>query len=246
MPSPGVQVCPFHSDEIIRPIRTASETAEYTYRCSRKNHPVTGPFEWPFVPEPERASSDTMSLGLDIDLPVAVRTAVEKAGREWVEYGLVEREYALAQPAAWNNIIARYDHTYFYDSAVVTRAELPYTGSMYLARTLGALSGRGALGHRSAPGTGRWAYNNPISYYGLPGGDPFSSLATWEESGVSMTDYMPESRPESKVIRKASAKTLAAKTAVKTATKTATKTASKSATKPAAKVAKAAEAATAG
>ncbi len=196
MPSPGVQVCPFHSDEIVRPVRTASETAEYTYRCGRKNHPVKGPFEWPFVPEPERASGDIMKLGLDVELPLAVAAAVAEVKPDWVEYGLVERAYALAHPNEWAKILVKFDHTEYHDADTTTRGDLPYTASMYLARTLGALSGTGRLGHRSFPGTGRWAYNNPISFYSLPGADPFGPVATWEDAGVKMVDYMPADRPK--------------------------------------------------
>ena len=196
MPSPGVQVCPFHSDEIVRPVRTASETAEYTYRCGRKNHPVSGPFEWPFVPEPERTSGDTLKLDLATSLPLAVAAATEEAGEAWVEYGLVERAYALANPKEWTKVLSKFDHTEYHDPDKLSRADLPYTASMYLARTLAALSGTGRLGHRSFPGTGRWAYNNPISFYGLPGADPFGPVATWDASGAKMADYMPADRPK--------------------------------------------------
>ena len=115
---------------------------------------------------------------------------------DWVEYGLVERAYALAHPVEWAKILVKFDHTEYHDGETTSRGDLPYTASMYLARTLGALSGTGRLGHRSFPGTGRWAYNNPISFYSLPGADPFGPVATWEEAGVKMSDYMPADRPK--------------------------------------------------
>ncbi len=194
MSPPDGQLCPVHSHEFIQPAFVGSETAEYTFTCTRTDHRPEGAYTWPFISEPPAAVGDGMDLGLAVELPAAVATATLEAGVTWVEYGLVERAYALAQPADWAKILARYDHTH-YHPADVTKTQLPYTASKYLARSLGGLGGAGELIHHVGPGTGRWSYNSKISYWALPPGADWDSRQTWEASGVQMDSYMPPARP---------------------------------------------------
>jgi len=77
MSKPKGQVCPFHADEWIKPEKCDSETAEYTFTCSRtKDHPTHGPYTWAYIAEPAGVVGDSLGLGLDIELPQAVTTAV--------------------------------------------------------------------------------------------------------------------------------------------------------------------------
>lgn len=190
MKSPDGQICPIHTDEFIKPVHVGSETADYMFTCHRHHDPEGGDFSWPFVPEPAGLDSDSLGLGLEIELPKAVSAAAASTAPAWVEYGLIERAYALANPEDWARVLDRYGHTH-YHPADATRAEFPYTASMYLARSLGALGRAGTLVHDVGPGTGRWAYNSKISYYALPPGGEWDSRQTWEASGFTMESYMP-------------------------------------------------------
>ncbi len=99
MSKPEGQVCPFHADEWIKPKMCDSETAEYTFTCSRtKDHPTHGPYTWAYIAEPAGVVGDSRGLGLDIELPQAVTTAVTARQQPWVEYGLIESAYAPWQP----------------------------------------------------------------------------------------------------------------------------------------------------
>src|SRR5690348_3232900 len=111
---PVGQGCPMHMDEFLQPQYVGSETVVWEYTCPlSKGHPGGGPFTWPYVPEPVSLPGDSLGLGLDIELPKAVKTACEEVGAPWVEYGLVERAYALADPDDWAMLLAKYSHTFY-------------------------------------------------------------------------------------------------------------------------------------
>lgn len=193
MPNPQGQICPFHPDEWIKPQKFDSETAEYTFTCPRENHPTPGPYTWAYITEPTGITGitgDSLGLGLDIELPKAVTTAVTTHQQPWVEYGLIESAYARANPEHWKLLLAKYDHTH-YQTDLTARQASTYTASKYLARSLGALGRQGALIHRFGKGTGRWSYNASISYYALPPGADWSDRRTWDGSGEQMETYMP-------------------------------------------------------
>jgi hypothetical protein len=196
MSKPGSAYCPMHVDEPIVPTAIDSETVDYLYTCPRTDgHGRPGTYSWPYVAPPAVSSTpDPMGLGLDLELPRAVSAASAENGGGFVEYGLVERAYALTNPEDWSGLLARYDHTHFYPEGA-NRAQLPYTASKYLARALGAIRRQGTLAYAQAPGTGRWKYNNPISHYAPAGTDDTAALASWAASGHAMNDYMPDQRP---------------------------------------------------
>jgi hypothetical protein len=188
---PEAQICPFHTDEFIVATYVGSETAEYEYTCPRQQHPSPGPFTWSFVSEPVGLAGDSLGLGLDIELPKAVEVATAAHGTVWVEYGLIEASYAQANPEDWATLLKKYSHTH-YCKTHADRQALTYTASKYLARSLGSLGRRGTLVHHNGPGTGRWDYNQPISYYSLQPSGPWDSRTTWQASTGQMADYMPE------------------------------------------------------
>jgi hypothetical protein len=192
--SPDPQICPMHADEFCRPVFEGSETADYTFTCSRSDHPVAGAFSWPYVAEPVGLAGDTLNLGLADTLPAAVRAALGGSGQTWVEYGCVEQAYGRANPEDWRRILAKYGHTH-YQPVDAKPADYPYTASKYLARSLSSLTRLGTIAHRFGPGTGRWAYNATISYYAFPPGDDWSARLTWAGTGLEMATYMPEARP---------------------------------------------------
>jgi len=191
---PDGQICPFHTDEFIAATYIGSETVEYEYTCPRQQHPTPGPFTWPFVPAPVKLPGDSLGLGLEIALPKAVKAATSAQGTTWVEYGLIEAAYAKANPQDWATLLKTYSHTH-YCATHAERQALSYTASKYLARSLGSLNKEGTLVCHKGPGTGRWDYDQPISYYSIPPGGDWDSRTTWQESRIEMTDYMPETKP---------------------------------------------------
>ncbi len=112
---------------------------------------------------------------------------VGQLGHRWVEYGVVERAYALAHPREFAILVDRYGHT-----AVAPKR---YTASAFLGRALGELSVKGDLAFRYGPATGRWDYNSRISWWCLPPEPEWSADGSWasvEATGVGM-DYVPGS-----------------------------------------------------
>jgi len=111
-----------------------------------------------------------------------------------VEYGLVERAYALARPDDWALLLKTYNHTH-YKTPETTRKTMPTTASARLGQALGAICRSGSLLYRRDKGTGRWSYNSDISYVALPAGAAdWDSRTTWAGSGLNMS-YMPSTQP---------------------------------------------------
>ncbi|MFD2081553.1 hypothetical protein SAMN05421678_106250 [Actinopolymorpha cephalotaxi] len=106
-------------------------------------------------------------LGLDVELPAALAAL----GEGWFEYGLVERSYAVRQPEAFARMVERWGHN------ALKRKQ--YTASAYIASVLALLAKSGAVVYRPAPGTGRWSYNNPISWWSLPPGAAWDQRTSW-------------------------------------------------------------------
>lgn len=101
---------------------------------------------------------------------------------QWVEYGVLERAYALANPKDWAFLVGRYGHT-----AIAAKR---YTVSAFLAATLGHLSRAGVVNFHSGPATGRWSYNGTISYWSLPPAPDWAKRLAWADSGHEV-DYLP-------------------------------------------------------
>jgi hypothetical protein len=194
MQAPDPAYCPMHAFDPIKPVFVGTETADYTFTCPSTDHPGGAPRTWAYVPERVGLAGDSLGLGLDVALPKAISSAVGEAGTVWVEYGLIERAYAIANPEDWMSLLRVYGHTE-YQPLDATIKDFPYTASKYLARSLGALGRRGDTAHEFGPGTGRWSYDQPISYYACTAGGDWDSRQTWEASGHAMTDYMPIERP---------------------------------------------------
>ena len=154
------QVCPFHADESIRGVNLTDGSVSYT--CERaRGHPGGRPWSWLVVPPPPTFSGVgglAEELGLESELPAALAAL----GDGWFEYGLVERSYAHRQPEGFARMVKEWSHTAI--------APKQYTATAYIARVLGRLGRAGVVAYRPAPGTGRWRYNDPISWWSLPPG----------------------------------------------------------------------------
>ena len=133
------QVCPFHGDEDILGIATGGQDGSLTFTCPRgSGHPQPGPHSWLYVPQPEGLpgiDGYAAELGLASELPAAIG---EYRGT-WIEYGVVERAYAMRCRDDFAAIVARYGH-----KAITPKR---YTASAFLAGVLGVLSlaGDGAV-----------------------------------------------------------------------------------------------------
>lgn len=175
------QSCPFHGDEDVQGVPT--EDGLYSFTCDRtRGHPAGKPFSWlhdPQVPAGPELTGLAEELGLAQELPAALASL----GKGWFEYGLIERAYAKRRPADFKQMVSRWGHT--------ALAPAHHTVSSYLAGTLGRLSTHGAVFYRPGKGTGRWSYNDRISYWSLDPEADWESRTTW----VSVIgDHDPESR----------------------------------------------------
>ena len=182
-----IQVCPFHAEEAVHGVALGDEARTESFTCSLNGHPKPGPWTWSWAPEPPTAdgvSGLAAELSLDFELP----TAIASYGRRWVEYGLVERAYAHAKPDDFAYLLSLYGHT---EQSDAKRPMPQYTVSAYLARTLGDLSRVGAVLFHQGPGTGRWKYNENISYWAVTPEPPWDERLTWESQGVEV-DYVSQ------------------------------------------------------
>ncbi len=176
------EVCPFHADEDVRGVLTAYGDGSLAFTCKRRGHPLDGPHSWMRVPAVEAGpggSGLAAELGLATELPAAVKTF---AGR-WVEYGLVERAYAMRRPADFARLVDRFGHTALKDKR--------NTASAFLARYLGSLAARGDVLYHDGSATGRWSYNSRISWWAVaPRPDWEDDRLSWAAAGCAV-DYVP-------------------------------------------------------
>lgn len=175
------QYCHFHADDDIAGVRLNGEGG-YTFTCERTTgHPTPGPHSWLQAPEPPDLpglSGLAEDLGLRSELPAAV---AQYPGR-WVEYGVVEAAYAEANPVDFAHLVERYGHT-----AIKAKS---YTASAFIAATLGRLSRSGEVLFHSGPATGRWDYNQQISWWSLAPDPDWTTQTSWESLEKPMT-YVP-------------------------------------------------------
>ncbi len=176
----SMRVCPFHGDEAVHG-QALGDDGSLTYVCDRKGHPHVGPYTWLSVPEPEDplgADGLTAELGLAIELPAAVA----KYSGQWVEYGVVEHAYATARPEGFAFLVAKYGH-----NCVAPKS---YTASAFLARALGTLSTHNYVFFHPGPATGRWKYNEQISWWATAPAPEWPQGLSWAETGLDM-GYVP-------------------------------------------------------
>lgn len=175
------EVCHFHADEDVAGVRI-NDSGEHSFTCPRTTgHPVAGTYSWLVAPEPADLpglSGLAQDLGLHVELPAVINLY---PGR-WVEYGVVEAAYALANPKDFGLLVERYGHT-------AIRAKR-YTVSAFIAATLGRLSRSGDVLFHAGPATGRWDYNSQISWWSLAPGPDWKQRTSWLDLGKSM-DYVP-------------------------------------------------------
>ena len=187
--SPRGEPCPLHPDQFVHPMTVVSETMDHLYICRRlEGHGLPGTYSWSWLAT--APATELPGLDLDETLLGAVEAASSEHGGGWVEYGLVERAYALAHPEDWQRLLDTYSHRR-YLPAGASRGEEPYTASRRLGAALGAARRRQALHFRQGPGTGYWAYNRVISYYAPLSVEGPVGTRTWADSGHDVDEHVP-------------------------------------------------------
>lgn len=177
------QICPFHSDEFIRPSRLAE--GQWLYVCPlTSNHPAPGEHRWLATDAPTRVA-DITGLATEYGLSTALPAAIAKLPGRWVEYGLVERAYARAAKKEFAALVDKFGHREI--------APSHYTVSVFLAHVLGRLAKNGDVLLRHGPATGSWSYLTTVSWWALPPAPDWSTRLSWEEAGVAV-DYLPSAR----------------------------------------------------
>ena len=180
--SPALVVCPFHTSEDVAP-QSDPATGAWVCTCPRTTgHPHPGPLTWP-MPDENSESLGVLAddLGLDIQLPAAVASF----GPHWVEYGLVEYAYAIANPVDFAYLVEQLGHT--------ARGKTRTSASGYLARTLGRLSQQGHVLYRPGYATGRWSYNSGVSWWSYgPDRPEVDDVILWASREPDMS-YVPGS-----------------------------------------------------
>jgi len=174
------EVCPLHAFDDYEG-RWVSGEVGYSFTCTRQDHPVPGPFTWLRAPEPPSLGELT-GIAEELRLDVTLPKALQQYQGTWVEYGVLERAYALKNPKEWNFLIERYSHT-----AVAAKR---YTATAFLAGVLGRLWQRGAVATRGGPATGRWSYNGTCGYHALSPEPTSESRLSWADSGFTV-EYVP-------------------------------------------------------
>lgn len=174
------QVCPQHALDEVDGVWVSDEVGT-KFTCARTDHVEPGPFTW-FSSPPPPPGTDLTGIAADLGLAIEIPAVLKQFHGRWVEYGVFEHAYAMANPNDWSFLLGRYGHR-----AVVPKA---YTVSAFLAATLGNLERVGIVAFHSGPATGRWAYNGTISYWSLPPAPDWSSRLSWADSGLTVS-YVP-------------------------------------------------------
>jgi hypothetical protein len=94
-------------------------------------------------------------------------------GERFVEYGVVEHRYAVANPGNYKHIVGLYSHTGFGD-------HVEYSASAFIGSALGKLGREGLLVRRPCRATGFWKYNGLLNAWALQPGPDGEEIVTWE------------------------------------------------------------------
>lgn len=175
------QVCPLHSDEEIEGSKQSD--GSLLFECRRRGH-LVDPFVWLHTPLPEGIQGDGVMADFDLfdRLPAAL-TAVSKDC--WVEYGLIEREYARRHPMDFDELVRKYGHT-----AIASKN---YTVASLFVQALSLAAKRGKVLCRWHVATGHWAYNEKILWFATGPQVPQDSatMSCVDDEGYDVCEYVP-------------------------------------------------------
>jgi len=174
------EVCPFHADDDVAGVHVSDEVG-WSFACHRRGHPRPGPYSWLRAPEPPDLG-EMNGIAADLELEVSLPAALSEYRGTWVEYGVLERAFALANPEDWRFLMDRYSHT-----AVAAKQ---YTVSAFLGGVLGRLWRRGLVGGIGGEATDRWSYNRTTGYWALLPEPDHDRRLSWADSGFTV-EYVP-------------------------------------------------------
>jgi hypothetical protein len=93
-------------------------------------------------------------------------------GEAYLEYGVIEYRYALANPETYKKLVSTYSHT--------ALGETPgYSASALIGGALGKLPRDGLLVRVLRKSTGYWSYNGQLNTYALSPGPTDEATITW-------------------------------------------------------------------
>jgi hypothetical protein len=102
-----------------------------------------------------------------------LRAAVAQFDDSWVEYGVVEHEFAAANEDLYRGLVKKMGHSAKDDAKETTVSD-------YLARLLGNMTRTGDVAHRETTGTGLWASNTSVSAWRVPSVPDDAAVLSWE------------------------------------------------------------------
>lgn len=111
----------------------------------------------------------------------------EYKGR-WVEFGVIERDFALKWPDGFRRLVAAKGH--LSDPA----STHPKSSSEYLGKRLSEAARQGLIAHVRHEGTGQWKRPDIGWYSALPAPEwsPDVNTYSYADSRIKWADYVPE------------------------------------------------------
>jgi hypothetical protein len=182
MPS---EICPMHIDEQCEGVFLGDELG-WSFTCSLKSHPEPGPYTW--IREPKAPDLQALSgIAAELELDVKIVDILKQREGLWIEYGVLEHDFALAYPKDWAFLVDRYGH-----AAI---AATQYSATSFLAGVLGRLGRAAVIDIIDGPATGRWGTDGimkykRLGYFALPPGPNKDSRLTCSDASVTAA-YVP-------------------------------------------------------
>lgn len=177
------EVCPHHPyDDVAGTF--VSDDVGFQFVCDLRGHPAGDqPWAWTSAAVDADDRSHAM-FAAELGLAHVLPELLEPFRGWWVEYGVVERAYAVAHPADWAVLVERFGH------AAIARRQQRYTASTFLGMVLGRLARDGAVTYVAGRATGDWSPHATTSWWALPPAPDPSAKASWEATGATL-DYVP-------------------------------------------------------
>lgn len=176
------EVCPMHTEEDPQEGISVPESGGWAFTCPiTTGHAYPGSYSWERT-QPPPDLPEIGELAIELGLDIALPEIVSEFGTTWVEYGVVEQAFAAQHPDAFEFLVKRYGHTAI--------ASTTYSSSAFIGATLNRLAAHGEFEVRRERATGRWSYNQDVTWCAAsPSGD-WSNRISWASRDADMF-YVP-------------------------------------------------------